>query len=365
MKKNLGSFLLLLFTLSLSASSLCEHTFQVSNKTPYLKEGVEIFFQAKQKDKSAVMFFDLDAQKNPDFELHFIKKEEDQSRHHDKRVRYKYLLYPLKEGNITLTFDFKVSLASDKSTEEFASGSRDVIKPMLTDETKIDLKPLVFDVKGVKKDVDLIGDYTLEHTLTSQEISPYEQANMTYTIKGTGYPSKLTSLLPDIPGVKQFLALENGSFHYAFSADENFSIPAVTIKCFSPKKGSYYTLTAPKQDITVLHKEAKDVLDKSSSLPDSAFNYKTLLPYLNGFLLFIAGYFFAKLNLLSYLRPKQKTEDAFIKAVKKAKDEKSLLQILLAANNKTHTPFIQALEASLYAGKKTSLSKIKEALLKP
>ena len=94
MKKNLGSVtdfllhakpykwakarsLLLTFMLivnTLNASPLCTYYFEVSDKNPFVKEGVFITFFASQNDKSTVVFYELSPPKGADYELHFLKK---------------------------------------------------------------------------------------------------------------------------------------------------------------------------------------------------------------------------------------------------------------------------------------------------
>jgi len=368
MKKNLGSLLFFLFINTVHASSLCTYYFDVSNKTPFVKEAVTITFSAAQTDKSAVMFYELTAQKGAGFELHFLKKEEDKNIYHDKKVRYSYLLYPLKEGKLTLKFDFKVSQASDKSMEEFASGNRDVIKPMMTDETTIVLEPLTFQVKKVPTPINLYGDYTVQMKTSHKEINAYESVNVTYTIQGEGYPSTLQTILPNIEGVEQFLEVQNMKngkqvFQYAFSSDKDFTIPGVELLAFSTSKSEAYTLRTAPIMISVNQPLVKDILDKENSLPDAAFEWSTLLPYLNSLLLFLAGYFVAKLNPLQYLTKKQTTQNPLHQKIKDAKDEKALLQLLLSQNKTSFSPHITMLEDGLYHAKKTSLKAIKDALL--
>ena len=368
MKKNLGSLLFFFLLNTLHASPLCDYYFDVSTETPFVKEGVEITFITAQKDKSAVMFYALTPKKNANFELHFIKKEEVQGGYHDKTVRYSYLLYPLKAGEFSLSFDFKVSQASDKSMEVFASGNRDVIKPMMTDETDIALKPLHFKVKETPHDVSLYGDYTLQMHASKQEISPFDTFNVTYTITGKGYPSSLKTILPKSEGVEQFLEVEkmkNGTqvFHYAFSANKDFNIPAPTLLAFSPEKNKKYMLTTETLSVKVNQPAVKEILDSKNSLPNTALNWENFISYINSVLLFLAGYLIAKLNPLQYLVKKQPSQNPLHQKIKDCKDEKSLLKLLLSENSQDFKGAISTLEACIYHGEKASFKKIKDALL--
>jgi hypothetical protein len=238
---------------------------------------------------------------------------------------------------------------------------------MATKDTDFELKPLVFEVNAVR-DVSLIGDYRLDVKVGKTDISSFEQLNMTYTLQGEGYPSKLQTLLPKIEGVEQFLELErhkNGKdiFHYAFLPQNDFVVPAVEIACFSPIKKKYYTLKIPKQNIKVTSIETKNLLDEKDSYPTSAFDWESLLPYLNGFLLMLSGFIIAKLDPMQYLKKHQTKQNSMHKKIKDAKDEKSLLRVLLSSQKNSYKPFIDELELSSYNNKKCDLNKIKASLL--
>jgi hypothetical protein len=369
MKKNLGSLLLfILFLETLHAAKLCDYHFKISNPTPYIKEGVDITFSAAQLDQSAVMFFDLKAPKSPDYTLIFLHKSENNSHYHDKRVAYHYRLYPLKAGELLLDFNFSISQTSDKSMEKFASGDRDIIKPMLKEQTNIPLKPLHIHVKPLKKEVTLIGDFTLKMALEKSSLHPFEQLNLSYTLKGSGYPSTIKQLLPKIEGVESFLELEEKKgvqhFSYALLADSNFTIPEVNISCFSPKRKRYYTLHAPAQKITILAQKESELVDSKDSLPKKAFSFDAILPYLNGLLLFIAGYFTAHFQLFNIFQKKSIKKDTHQEKIASCKDAKSLLQLLLSLDSKAYKKEISLLEDALYHDRAVSLKDIKEQLLK-
>jgi hypothetical protein len=373
-KKTLGSFILF-FTLSLSlfGSSLCYHEFQVSNSTPYVKEGVEVVFHVRQVDKSKVMYFELKPQKSDDFKLHLMQKTESQKGYHEHIADYKYILFPLKSGKIELKFDFKISLATEDGVEKFYTGSRDVINPMAHEESKEELEPLVFDVKSIK-DVDLVGDFQLVSTVDKKEVASYEQVNATFKLKGKGYPQKPKNLLPNLAKVESFLEIESDEksfikggkvlYHYALLAENDFEIPQVEISCFSPTKKRYYKLKTDKQKIKVKQIESSNLLDSTDSYPTSAFDYSKLLPYLNALLLFLAGFISAKLDWKKYLKKDKPIVPLMVEKIAKTRDEKALLKLLLSSNKKEYKPYIKQLEESIYEQKKLDFRKLKEELSK-
>jgi hypothetical protein len=360
MKKNLGRVLvLLILTLNLTASDICDYNFKISNQTPFVKESVDIIFEVKQKDKNSVMFFDLTAKNSDDFELNLLGVEENKKSYHDSRSTYRYRLFPLKSGKIELDFNLLVSQATDESVEKFYTGNRDVINPMAAKKTDIDLKPLLFTVKKIKKDVELIGDYKLTFKIDKKEIQAFTQLNITYTLSGNGYKPNLKELLPKIEGVDIFLEKTKHKYNYALLSEKDFIIPAVNIKCFDPKKNRYYELKTPFNHIKVHKIKSETILDEQNSYPTEAFKWSSLMPFINGLLLFIAGFIVAKLNISKYIKKGQKAESKFANI----KDKKELLQILISKNDNKYKSIIEQLEASIYENKKCNLKKIKDELL--
>jgi hypothetical protein len=373
MKKTLGS-LFIFFSLYLSASDLCDYSFKVSNYSPYVNESVEIIFEAVQKDKNSVMFFELKPKENKDYQLYLIEKSDMKKSYHDNKVRYRYIMYALKSGEIALDFDFKVQEASDEAVEKFYTGNRDVLNPMATKDTVIELKPLVFNVKALEKKVDFIGDFELGFDIDKKEIKAYEQLNLTYKLKGKGKAYIKKDILPKIAGVDKFLEfsgdiksfIKGGEivYRYALLSDKDFTIPEVNIECFSPKKHKYYTLKVPPENIKVSSIEVKNLLDEKDSYPVTAFDWDKLLPYLNGLLLFLAGFAVAKLDLLKYLKKTEPQLNPINTKIKKAKDEKELLKVLLSSYKNCYNQYIKQLEESIYEQKRCDFPKLKDELLK-
>jgi hypothetical protein len=368
MKKHLGSLLFFLLFSTLSASELYDVDVKVSNPTPFVKEAVSISVSLRQKDKSHIMYFDLKAIKNPDFLLIFEGEKSLNNNSYNKKVRYNYRLYPLKEGHITLNFTLKINLVTEGDLDKFISGNRNVIKPLESKEYHDNLAPIMIDVKPLKHPVTLVGDFKLNMQQEKQKVAAYEQVNVSYTLKGEGYNPNIKSLLPKIKGVESFMEVSHTSkdsqtFHYALIAGEDFTIPALSIPCFSPTKNSYYTLKTPTKKITVTAININDLVDAKDSLPQHSFDFATLLPYINGLLLFLAGYLFAKIDILRLIRKESPTKEPYHDKIKATKDEKALLRLLLSLNTKEFKPTIIELEEAIYRDKKVDLKAIKERLL--
>jgi hypothetical protein len=366
MKKTLGN-LLLFFGAFLIANPLCDYNYTVSNDSPYLKEGVELRFHIKQKDRKNVMFFDLLLPKSGDFKIELLGKKTLSKKEHQKEVEFHYRLIPLKPTELNPRFTLVIKSTSDESIEGFATGSRDVIGDLLTDETKIDIDDIHLNVKPIKEGIKAIGEFTISSKVDKTKAESFEQINLIYEIKGEGYNEFNDSILPPINGVESFLELTKKPNHliykYALFSDKNFTVPSVNIKAFDPKNGRYYTLKTKKIDIKISPMKEEDILDDSDSLPDTSLSIKDILPFINGILIFIAGYLTAKLKLLDlFKRTKQPLQKE--SKLQKAKTPKELLRLLLSTQKREFEPFIKELEEHIYKGKKLNFTKLKDELSK-
>ena len=370
MKKHLGSLLIFLLFSTLGASDLYDVDVQVSNYTPFVKEAVKVSILLEQKDKTHIMYFEVSPKENPDFLLIFEGEKFLRKASHDKKVRYNYRLYPLKEGNLTLDFDLKVNLVTEGDLDKFISGNRNVIKPLDSQEYHDSLAPIMIEVKPLKQAVTLVGDFSLKMEQEQQKVAAFEQVNVRYILQGEGFNPHITSLLPKIEEVESFMEVTHESkdsqtFRYALIAGKDFILPEVSISCFSPTKNSYYTLKAPSKKITVTPINVHSLVDAKDSLPQKGFDFTKLLPYLNGLLLFLAGFGVAKLDIGRFFRKQSTPTHPYHDRLKACKDEKTLLRLLLSLDEKRFKPTIIELEQAIYADKKVDFKALKEQLLKP
>ena len=369
MKKLLGS-LFVFFHVTLTASSLYDYDISVSNLNPYLKELVEITITLKQKDKTKVMFFDLKAISNTNFELHSLSQNTINKTYHDNTTTHRYIMYPLSNGNQSLKFSLTISQSSDMSVEKFYTGSRDVIKPMSVVVTKQMLKPISFVVKKLKNRVDMIGDFTLDFSHDKTQINPYQQLNITYILKGKGYKNSPLKRFEPIDNVETFFLpstdkkTSTTTHKYAFVSDKNFSIPSINIKCFSPKKERYYTLHTPKISVEVQEKNISKLVDKTDSYPSSLNIFKKLSSYINFIIFLVIGFILGKINFKNIFKRRKKDNNILHDKIKKTKTHKELLQLLLLQQNNKYKPFIQNLESTIYKNTNLSLKSIKDEILK-
>lgn len=379
MKKNLGKnsiFILLLFSSQLLASHLADFTLTANKQSAYVKEPVEITFTASQTDRTNNMFFFLEPQKSDDYEIELLRKDIVDNTTHHNVTTFRYILFPLKSGKIDVAFRFTVKTASDRGVAHAYVEDHDDSVGIRMDATDIPVAPLPLRVKGLEKPVQLVGDFTLKHTIDHTQADAYDTVNLTYTLTGIGYKNTIDNLLRPIKDVTIFsdrddthLKLtprgyrQQQRYTYALSAQKDYTIPALTLRAFSPEKQKYYTLTAPEYAIKVHPVDTQKLLDKSVSPAPKKFDFAAMIRWMTYLLVFGAGFITARLlpRKLVFKRKKKRFED-----IKAAKDPKSLIVLLVNRYRTEKTePFITQLEALAYSQKdKSGFKKLKVSLLK-
>ncbi len=377
MKKNLGKiilFLLLPFTL-FGGSTLADFSLMANKKDVVIKEPIEITFQATQKDYANSMFFFLEIKKSDAYEVVLLDQITKKISNHNSSTIFKYLLFPLKSGDINVDFDFTIKVASDGALAKVYTGGRDNVKWMDTLNSKVEVPSLHLHVNPLSEKVDLVGDFTLDAKLQKSDINQYGSANIRYTLSGAGYNEKNLHLLDKISNVTAFSqitniaskATQNGyeiqrEYSYALSCKNNFTIPAFEIKAYSPKQKKYYTLKAQNYDIKVSSIDPKTLVDKKEFPLSKSFDFENLKNISIALLIFLAGFTSAKIApTLSFKRVnKQKFHD-----IKESKTPKELILVLLQ-NYKTPIAekYIKELELLEYKKSDRSFQKIKLDVLK-
>jgi hypothetical protein len=386
MKNTLGKVLvlfILLFYTNATAQSNSLATFNLStnNSTPYIKEAVEITFEAKQIDHENVMFFFLTPKPSDKYKIILLNKKTDDIAYHNKKTTFKYLLFGLVAQDIKVEFDFTIKVASDEAVAQVYRGSRDNVKWIETINTKVDIKPLVLDIKPLKQTVDLVGDFKIDSKLKSDKISAYDNVNITYYLDGIGYNEFSIEPIKDIEDINIFSditkhfskATKDGykikqEYNYALVAKKDFVINSKTIKCYSPKKDKYYTLKTKQYTIKVDKIQSDKLVDKKEyPLQNNNTNiFNDIKEYLLYIFIFFIGYISAKIELdFNIKNNKKETNKAQYNDIKKSKTAKELLHLLISKYNYTKDEiFFKELEDMVYNKKsKYNFSKIKKKIL--
>ena len=378
MKKNLGRILIfLIFPLALFADTgLATYSLVSNKKEAYQKEAVELTFTAVQKDHTENMFFFLEPKKSDKYEIQLLDNETKKISYHNSTSTFKYLLFPLQEGDIAIDFDFTIKTASDDAVAQIYTGGRNNVKWIETTDTKVKIKPLLLHVKALKERVDLVGDFGITSAIQSEKINQYGSANVKYILSGVGYNEKEFKILKKIDGVTQFSEISDDylkntkegyemkrEFSYALVSDKDFTVMPVEIKAYSPTKKQYYTIKTARYDIKVSKIDTSTLVDDKEFPQEKSYDFTLLKEIAVAALIFLAGFTTARLSpAVGFNRFFQKTK---LKDIKDAKTPKELILVLLQ-NYQNHgiEAFIDELELLEYKKSVKSFKEVKNELLK-
>ena len=368
-------FISLFFIFNFLYANDVGYSFHVSNEEPYEKEGILLDVNLTQLDKSKVMLFNFSLKKSTEYTFHQVGFTENE-KYHDLRQEYFYLIYPKKSGKIAIAFEMTKSITNDDKVAYGISGDRDNVKGLEKEDIVVDLKPLVLEVKSLPLNIDLVGDFTLKHTLDKKITQAYDPINLSVELKGKGFLESFELLKKDEnyrlfsqnPKLK-LLHSKMGSmasikWDYAISAKENFVLPKVSLKAFNPKTQKSYELGFPAYKVEVEQVESATLLDKED-YPARAkgIDWDFWANFLSYVIVFVAGFLMPR-DLFKQKEKKIKNDEDILKEkIKEAKSHKALLQILLLENKAKFLDAIETLEGVVYNGKKTALATIKEKLV--
>ena len=378
MKNNLGKIPLHLFIFLLSFLTLQAEDFtyrlNTDSSTPYVKEPVVLTLDLNQTNHDVVLLFNFTINKSEDYTFQRLDIKETDS-YHNVKIHYVYLIYPLKSGDINITFSLLKKVTTDESVAYSFSGDRDNVKGLVTKDTHINLPPLQLKVKALPEGTSLVGDFALNYEIKKHQANAYEPLPFQVSIKGEGYPPLLDTLLPqegnftrftEKPIVKSIatrgVTHSTVTYPMALSHHQNFTLSPIVLKAFDPKKETSYTLEVPSQHFDIQEVAADSLVDKVDSPDVLKEDWSWLSTLLGYIVVFAAGY----LTALSWKWKKRqihKEDHPLIHKIRNCKDEKALLQVLIAADSKGFTSSIEKLESSLYGNGKINFNKVKQDAL--
>lgn len=350
------------------------YTLKVDKQNPYVKEAVILTLDLDQTSHDKVLLFNFTIKESDAYHFQRLDIKETDTGHH-AQVHYVYLIYPLQSGKINIAFDLLKKVTTKDSVAYSFSGDRDNVKGLVTVDSTIPLPPLPLEVKALPPGTVLVGDFKITRQLKQHKAKSYEPLPLQVSIQGKGYPPVLTTLLPEDgnftrftekPLIHSVISLQGTqssvTYPMALSHSQSFTLAPVEIKAFNPQSEKSYTLTLPSQHFEISKADRSTLVDKSDSpkILEADWSWlKTLLAYL---VVFAAGY----LTALSWKWRKKSTKGfthPLVQKVQNCKDEKALLQVLMAADNKDFATSIEKLEASLYGDAKINLKSVKQEIL--
>ncbi len=368
MKRILGSLLLL--TLSLWAESVYHWDVSLSQNRLYLNEATTLSMKCtfEKEGKHDDVEFVPPVDSGFDFKLLSEKRHFEGEK---QVLRYEYLLFATKIGNLSLKLEPIMLFTSQSAIDNVIIG-RDNVNDLEVEKAKAEIRALSVIVKPTQS--ALTGQLRLKDSSDIQEVSAYEPTHLEIKISGEGNLQALEPIVFEINDVQVFSDDPETNFiltskgykgewvqRFAFVSAKDFTIPSIKIKYFDSLSKSEKSLSTQVIKIKVKSKGIKreDLIDKTDS-PSSKIDLLAYVDYLYFLLTFIAGFIVAKLVKLP--SPSQSFKKG--EKIKKAKTEKELLEILMACDKNLFSKEINELELAVYKKQKVSLSGVKVKALK-
>lgn len=374
MKNSLGKLLLILLcSLWLRAEDFNYH-FHLNKSSAYVKEAVVMTLDLEQTNKNKVLFFHFTLKTSPAYEFHRLNVKET-GENSATKIHYEYLIYPLRSGELALQFDLIQKSTTEANLAYSFSGDRDNVKGLTTIDTSIDLPPLTLKIKALPEGTSLVGDFSLTHSLKTNQAKAYEPLPFQVTLKGFGYLPLLEHLLSqDIKATlfkeKPIVNATNSAkgtqssvvYPMALSHDKSFDLTPIIIKAFNPTTQKSYTLKIPKQHFDISQVALHTLVDKIDNPKPLQSDWSWLTSLIGYLVVFVAGY----VTAMSVKWEKSSmvvTSHPLKIKIEACKDEKALLQLLMAREPKAFASSIEKLEKSIYGKHKVNLKRVKQEIL--
>ena len=325
----------------------------------------------------------------PKLENFWIKKVDDVEKTSEKDYivfKQKYLLFPQKSGEYDLS-----SLEADigKIVKERISNEmlddpllrnsffRDSFFDSVTNRLnwqKIYSNALHISVKPLPNNLELFGDYSLTSTVDKTFVDANQPVNLTISITGKGniddiqkYNLTISNVVSyaDEPKIESTFQTDEygGNFtqRIAFVAQNDYTIPRIELTYFDKNTNQVKTIHSEPISIKVINNNQNNsaVKIETNNTPKVSNDSKTseIKKYKNiNYLVLALIILFVILASLLFFKKKKttKVEKDTVKAIKKAKNDKELFELLLPYSKKSGiiTDTLNKLEENLY--KKTN-----------
>ena len=380
MKRNRGSLLIvwLLLVVTLTAE---DFTYRIApaKTDPYLKEPVLLRVDLNQTNPAVVLLFQFQVNPSSDYAVRPLYARHNDTLHHT-RLSNLYEIYPLRTGDINITFSLTKRVTNDAKVRYFSSGDRDDFKKLETEDFPIALPPLKLHVRPLPKGTELVGDFTLRYEIKRHHTQAYTPIPVTITLSGRGYPPTITRLLPqrsgyrlfaEKPRIEQFSTPQGSQikahYVYALTAKDSFDLPEIKIRAFNPFTARPYTLKIPRQHFEIEGVDRESLVDTADTPRPLGFDTAWLWQLLGYLTAFAAGVVSAILWQKTGDRHPYRTKtarDPLLPKIEDAKDAKTLLKLLIASNDPQYREAVNRLEAHLYRGEALKLQSLKAQLVK-
>ncbi len=231
--------------------------------------------------------------------------------------------------------------------------------------------PLKIKVKSLPENITLFGDYNISALIDKREIRANEPVNLTLKIEGIGNIDEIedfviknenAEVFSDTPKRKNAFETDRNfsvmTQKFAFVSDRNFTIEPIFLKFFDSKTKKIKTISTKKIHITVKGSSSKKHTllykeNKREFYKERNFAFLALISI---------GSFFLGVAITLFWTKRKKRKKIFIDPqieIKKSKNLKSLLQILLPYSGKSKEidKIVKKIEENLYEAKNHKIDK--------
>ena len=325
----------------------------------------------------------------PKLENFWIKKVDDVEKTSEKDYivfKQKYLLFPQKSGEYDLSSleadigkIVKEKISNEMLDDPLLRNSffRDSFFDSVTNKLtwqKIYSNALHISVKPLPNNLELFGDYSLTSTVDKTSVDANQPVNLTISITGKGNIDDIQKYNLTIPNVVSYAdepKIEEtfqtdeygGNFtqKIAFVAQNDYTIPRIELTYFDKNTNQVKTIHSEPINIKVINNNPNNsaVKIETNNIPKVPNDNKTSEikedKNINYIVLALIVLFVILASLLFFKKKKTtKIEKDIVKAIKKAKNDKELFELLLPYSKKSEiiTDVLNKLEENLY--KKTN-----------
>jgi hypothetical protein len=234
-------------------------TLSIDKKEVFVGEPIHLVLLFKYKKDLNIVGLEFE---KPNFENFWTKElKANENLPQDTEFNYQkleYLLFAQKSGTLSISpLKIESVTAQDRYSSSFF-----VTSP--TQRTKIYSNPLQIDVKPLPKDINLVGDFSIEATIDKDSIKQGEAVSYKVTIEGRGNIDDIKEIKLDLKDatvyenpskIKEDIKekLYGGTYTKAFSIvpTKSFTIPEISLEFFDKETQKVKTVKTKSFDIAV------------------------------------------------------------------------------------------------------------------
>lgn len=328
----------------------------------------------------------------PKLENFWIKKVDDVEKTSEKDYivfKQKYLLFPQKSGEYDLSSleadigkIVKERIPNDILDDPLLKNSffRDSFFDSVTNRLtwqKIYSKALHISVKPLPNNLELFGDYSITSTVDKTSVDANQPVNLTISITGKGNIDDIQKYNLTVPNVISYAdepKIEStfqtdeygGNFtqKIAFVAQSDYTIPKIELTYFNKNTNQVKTIHSESINIKVINNNPNNSAVKIETNNTPTVSQKPQVENIENtkedknmiYIVLTLIVLLVILTSLLFIRKKSttKVEKDIVQAIKKAKNDKELFELLLPYSKKSGiiTDTLNKLEENLY--KKTN-----------